>query len=150
MKKYGVNMSIDIIGSAVACHVSRIFKTPDGVSYQKEESGHIIWYVWFSENELIASNAIKLVSDGVEYLPKLNNFIETYCIDKEVINGLNLNHEYMIAHNDSFDEQLYGFPISVNKFIEYLDYITVNVETGICTINADSMEELKMVQSQFR
>ena len=117
---------------------------------KKEESGHIIWYVWFSEIELIASNAIKLVSDGVEYLPKLNNFIETYCIDKEAINGLTLNHEYMIARNDSFGEYLYGFPISVNKFIEYLDYITVNVETGICSINADSMEEFKMIQSQFR
>ena len=35
MKKYGVNMSIDVIGSSVAYHVSRIFKTPDSVPYQK-------------------------------------------------------------------------------------------------------------------
>lgn len=39
MKKYGVNLSIDVIGTAVASQVSKIFRAPAFVSYDKEKTG---------------------------------------------------------------------------------------------------------------
>lgn len=114
----------------------------------------IIWYVWFSKFDLVNSNNITFDSGEVEYSPELNNFIETYCVDKEAINSLNLNHEYMLirkgecAFNKHYHcpySPYYGFPISVNKFIKNLDDINVDITNEVCNIRADLMEELQVI-----
>ena len=159
MKKYQTTISFECIGFAVASKVSEIFMKPYSVTPKKvtkvgkSTGAIIIWYVWFSNDNLISSGNIKTCYNKVEYSSVLEKFIDTWCLSKDDINYFNSNHEYMpTCVNPSNGEIYYGFPIRIGKFIKDLkgiEILNINLKRKRMTISSESEEELNVLLSQL-